>query len=492
MTSSPLPRLMDHQNEGVDFLTAGQAGLLAFEQGLGKTLVAIEAFRRLRENGSVRALVVICPNSLKSNWVQEVRRFAPELEVHIVAGSAHDRRRDLWANRAPVVVVSYETARNEIATLRALLGRVPSVLVLDESHYVKNCRSLNSIASHHLAPLTAYRWLLTGTPVTNSPADLYSQISLVANDRPLGSLASFTARYGTAVDSPLLRDELARTIKPYLLRRTKEDCLDLPGKSFTDIHVDLPAWQRRLYDTVRDQLLSEIQGMGSQQFKRFAATALVRLLRLSQIASNPRLVFPDEGRCPGKFGELDALVEELASESRRKLIIWSHYVQSIESLLERYSGFNPVAIYGKVPVETRQDLVERFQTDPSTRIFIGNPSAAGTGLTLTAATYTIYESLSWRYDHYAQSQDRNHRIGQTTPVVYLRLIASDTVEEAIAETLGRKEVLARSIVGDGPARRIISEMGREGFCELLRTGRFPSEAMAVLPSATPNNREAPK
>ncbi len=488
MTENVPLQLMAHQAEGVDFLLSRRSGILALEQGLGKTLVAIAAYLRLRTEGGISALVVICPNSLKGNWAAEVRRFAPALRVHTFAGPARRRRQALMAAVADVYLVNYETARNEITALRALLLRQRSVLVLDESHYVKNWRSLNSVTSRHLAPLTPYRWLLTGTPVTNSPEDIYPQIDIVAHPNPLGSLGSFLARFGSAEAVPERRAALAAAISPYLIRRTKEECLDLPDKTFVDMRIDLPPWQRHLYDEMRDQFMCEVQTMSREQFRCFAPTALTRLLRLSQLASNPSLVFPSETRTPGKLLELDWILDELVAANGRKVILWSYYVRTIEELVRRYDHLGVVAIYGGVPTEGRQDIVQRFQHDPRVRVFVGNPAAAGSGLTLTAATYAIYETLTWRYDLFAQSQDRNHRIGQRNPVIYLRLLADQTIEDSIVQVLERKKDLARDLVGDDGVAASIADLGPSAFCELLRTGKLPLTDAALFEARESSRR----
>ncbi|MDN5850810.1 MAG: DEAD/DEAH box helicase [Nitrococcus sp.] len=167
------------------------------------------------------------------------------------------------------------------------------------------------------------------------------------------------------------------------------------------------------------------------------------------------------------------IITDILSVPGRKVIPWSNYIRSIESLLERIQG--SVAIYGGTPASERQGIAARFQNDPDVRVLIANPAAAGTGFTLTAASYTIYETLSWRYDHYAQSQDRNHRIGQTQPVTYLRLLASDTIEEAIVSALERKSALARSLLGDEGAGDAVSQLTKDEMCELLKTNRIPAK-----------------
>ncbi len=466
------PTLMEHQRDGVRFLLERGSGLLAFEQGLGKTLVAIEAFIRAYRAGAVRRMLVICPNSLKRNWQAELLKFAPALDLTIVEGTRAERRRLLASIKTRVVIISYETARAEVTGILALLEREPTALVLDESHAAKNKESLTSIAARHFAPLATHRWLLSGTPVTNSPSDLYTQLEIVApNERPLGTLDGFLSE----VCNDARRVAISKRLAPFLLRRTKEECLDLPDKTFVDLRVELPAWQRALYDQMRNEMACKVQGMSGEEYRAFASTALVQLMRLSQIASNPSLLFPEIAQVPGKFIELEFLVDEILSEPGRKIIIWSNFVRTIEQLLDRFDAWGPTALYGGIDPAERQGIAKQFQEDPAMRVLIANPAAAGTGFTLTAAAYSIYESLSWRYDYYAQSQDRNHRIGQTVPVTYLRMVAADTIEEVIVQALERKGSMARTLLGDDIEPPRIADFTREQMCALILRNELPSD-----------------
>lgn len=465
--------LMRHQVEGVNFLLSRRSGLLAYEQGLGKTLVAIDGFRRLYERRDAGRMLVICPNSLKRNWLAELARFAPSLTAQIAEGTPKQRRQAFSETKAVVVITSYETARAEITAILALLARTVTVLVLDESHAAKNWRSYTSTAARHFAPLCKYRWLLSGTPVTNSPADLYTQIEIVtAGTSPLGSLEAFVAEMKEG--RPARREELRRRAGEFVLRRTKEQCLELPDKIFADVRIELPSWQRALYNEMRDRMIAEIRTMSGDEYKIFASSALVRLTRLAQLASNPALVAPTETRTPGKWIDLDFILADIASEPGRKVILWSSYVETIEALMKRYVDYRPVAIYGAIEASERQAIAGRFQTDPETRLMIANPAAAGTGFTLTAAAYTVYETLSWRYDFYAQSQDRNHRIGQDKHVTYIRIIAVDTIEEAMVDALERKANMAGELLGDAGGTPRVADLSREQMCDLLAHNRFPS------------------
>ncbi|MFN4297873.1 MAG: DEAD/DEAH box helicase [Brevundimonas sp.] len=461
---------MAHQTEGVAFLSEGRRGLLAFEQGLGKTLVAIMAFCDLRAAGRVDRMLVICPNSLKRNWVAELNKFAPTLTVDIAEGTPKARRTTLSMSRCDVMITSYETARSELTALLAFTTAQRTALVLDESHAAKNWKSLTSASMRHIAPRCEYRWLLSGTPVTNTPADLYTQIEIVApGERSLGSLETFLAR--------IEEDPTAAFAKPIfddlILRKTKEECLDLPEKTFTDVIVELPAWQRRLYDDMRHDMACAIKGMTGAQYSAFASTALAQLTRLMQLASNPALIFPDTGQTPGKVDVLDGLLADIMALDSRKVILWSNYVANIERLRLRYSEYGAVAIYGGVPPTERQNVANAFQGDAATRLLIANPAAAATGFTLTAANYTIYESIGWRYDHYAQSQDRNHRIGQTRPVTYLRLIAADTIDEAIGGALERKSSMAKGLLSDPDVQVSLSKLTPTQMCALILNNELP-------------------
>lgn len=463
--------LMAHQYEGVAFLTGGRHGLLAFEQGLGKTLVAIDSFRQLNERGDADRMLVICPNSLKRNWVAEITKFAPSLTVDVAEGKPRDRRRVFASSTAAVVVTSYETARVEVTAILALADRGRTVLVLDESHSAKNWQSLTSTSMRHVSPKCEYRWLLSGTPVTNTPADLYTQIEIIApSERALGSLESFLARVEADPAACFAKPVFDRLV----LRRTKDECLDLPDKSFTDVVVELPPWQRRLYDEMRTQMVCDIQAMTGEQYRAFASTALAQLTRLSQLASNPGLLFPELAGTPAKFDLLDGLVADILSVPSRKIILWSTYIRNIEQLTARFAQYGAAAIYGGIEAAERQEVAARFQNDLDTRILIANAAAAGTGFTLTAASYTIYESLSWRFDHYAQSQDRNHRIGQTQPVSYLRLIAADTIDEAIVRALERKSYMARGLLSDPETQHSLSRLTADEMCALIAENTLPT------------------
>jgi len=464
-----MPELLPHQLEGVEFLTSRSGALLAYEQGLGKTAIALTAFQQLKTAGQIAKMLVICPNSLKNNWIDEIAKFLGSATCTVVEGTGQGKRRALHRSSSEIIIINYEAARSEITSLRALLAKESFVLILDESHNVKNLKSLNALVAHNLAPYARFKWLLSGTPVTNKPIDIYSQIEIVAQNNPLGSPELFELKYG--IGDHAAQTDLAEIVRPYLIRKTKADCLKLPSKIFKDVRVDLPGWQREMYDVFRDRFVEEVRRLNERDFSKFVPTALTRLTRLSQIASNPSLVDPTEKRTPAKMVSIDELLESDGMRDE-KVIIWSNYVKTIESLVNRYREKGARAIYGGVKTDERQEIARLFQTGNSVRLLVANPAAAGTGFTFTAARYSIFESLSWRYDHFAQSQDRNHRIGQDRDVVYIRLLARDTIEDTITEALAEKESMAKGILGDVRIPAYISAMTQEEFIGLLINKAF--------------------
>ena len=454
-------QLMAHQTEGVQFLLSKKSGIIAFEQGLGKTLLVIDAFVHLLEAQSVDCILIVCPNTLRSNWIKELETFAPEVSAEVIGGNRKQRRIQFAVTKADAVVVNYETFRVEVPSVVRFLERRNAVVVFDESHATKNQSALTSIAAQYICPSSPYRWLLSGTPVTNSPSDLVSQLKLVVRNGDSELDAFNRADFSDAT----VLEELRKLSQPWILRKTKEECLKLPEKQIHDLLVSMPPWQKDLYNEIANGARSEAAGMTDEEFKTWIPNALARLTRLAQVASNPALLYETERRLPGKFIEIRRIVEE-ETKVGGKVLIWTNFTGTISRLLEFLAEFRPEAIYGGVPPEERQGIVNRFQSQAMPQVLVLNPAAAATGLTLTRAAVTIYESLGWRYDYHAQSQDRNHRIGQESVVKYYRLICENTLDTSMAKALKRKEKVASCILGD-PSSGVEVGLTRESFIRLL-------------------------
>lgn len=463
-TWQPPIELLPHQQLGAAFLAARSGALLCDEQGLGKTVTCLVAFWLVRQSETALRLLVICPNSLKHVWEKEVDQFFPGWTVTVASGARRQRLRAYQAS-ADIYVTNYEAVRSDRAELRWLMRTVPSVLVCDEAHALKNAATQTTRALQFIRPAAARAWLLTGTPVPNKVDDIYTQVSLADGGRALGSPAAFSARYRDAADDPAVLTDLHETLEPIVLRRTKDEVLDLPERIFEQRHVELRGAQRRMYEDMRDGIRRSVEAMSEEEFSTNQPTVLVRLLRLAQIASNPRLVDPTFAGLPAKVAEIDDLLAQLIDGNGRKVVLWSYYVQTIEELLDRYQRYQPVAIYGGIEVNGRAQAVQRFQEDDEVQLFIGNPQAAGAGITLTAATYAIYETLSWRYDLYAQSLDRIHRIGQHQSVTYFELLAAGSIDVQMRKRLGEKKAFASELLGDAQP---MPELTRDEVVDILR------------------------
>lgn len=460
-----MPDLLPHQLEGVHFLKERKAGLLAFEQGLGKTMTALAAFTELQQEGVAKRLFVICPNSLKRNWAAEIARFYPHFSVTVVDATGRERKSSLASSKADVLIINYEAVRAEVTILRGLLSRHPCVLILDESHAIKNTATISHTATINLGELAPYRWLLSGTPYTNAVTDLYAQLTFIDPSGAIGPEDRFVAKFGNAADEPA---ELRELLAKYMMRRTKAQCLTLPAKIFEDRTLVMPDWQAEIYAAIRDRLVSDVAGMSAKEFQSYLPKGMNRLLRLWQVASNPALVFKSEMRTPAKFTALDAVLATLVAAGGQKVIIWSSFVDTIKTLHARFSPlFETAMLYGEVSSEERAKAVARFQDSPDPMVLIANPAVAATGFTMTASNVAIYETMSWRYDFFAQSQDRNHRIGQKREVTYIRLIAGGTVDEQIVRRLEKKASAAGAML-DGGVGIENDSLSRQEFLDLVR------------------------
>ena len=309
--------------------------------------------------------------------------------------------------------------------------------------------------------------------MTNTAADLYTQIDILEPGRsPLGSSEAFIARLEDDPGATFAQATFDRLI----LRRTKEQCLDLPEKSYMDIRVELPGWQRRVYDQMRDEMVAEVRSMTGEQYRTYAATALSKLTRLIQIASNPALIFPEAPRGSLPSSRRSTVSSRTSSRCPGgKSSAWSSYIRTIESLLGRLPA--AVAIYGATPAGERLEIARRFQEDPDTRVLIAESRRGRHRLHSDRGQFHgLRVAVLEVHHHYAQSQDRNHRIGQTVPVTYLRLsLAADTIEEAVVTALERKSALARGLLGDRDAGEAVAQMTQEQMCELLTGNRLPAE-----------------
>jgi superfamily II DNA or RNA helicase len=441
--------LRDYQRDALGWFTFlrkfGFGGCLADDMGLGKTVMVI-ALLEARRLGRVKARkkhqpsLAVLPRSLVFNWMEEARRFAPELTVLDATGAARDLRQ---VDEFDLVLATYGTLRRDIAVLKDVEF---DYVILDEAQAVKNPATAASKSVRLLKG--QHRLALSGTPIENHLGELWSLFEFL-NPGFLGTAAAFkSATIGRPQSEPEELAILARAVRPFILRRTKEQVApELPERSEQTIHCDLEGPQRKLYEQLRahyrQSLLARISKTGINRSK---IQVLEALLRLRQAACHPALV--DETRRGDSSAKLDVLVPRLTEvvAEGHKALVFSQFTSFLALVRERLDAEGITYAYLDGQTRERAIPVARFQEDPACPVFLISLKAGGLGLNLTAAEYVFLLDPWWNPAVEAQAIDRAHRIGQERHVFAYRLIAKDTVEEKVAELQQSKRDLAEAIL----------------------------------------------
>lgn len=439
--------------------------------GTGKSFMLINNIAMLYDQGRINAVLIVAPKGVYRNWVDtEIPKHMPEHVVYRVAlWSATPRKAEQQAldsmfeitEDLKILVMNIEafsTPRGTKFAQRFLFVH-NAMMAIDESTTIKTPNSKRSKNTEKTGKMAKYRRIMTGSPVTKSPMDLYQQCAFLSDaclDSP--SYYAFQARYAVVVERRLAShsfkqivgyrklDELKEKLDRFSFRVKKEECLDLPDKLYVKREVDLTDEQARAYEQMKVMALAQFeQGMMS------TVNALTQLMRLHQITCGH--VKLDNGTImslPNKrIDELLAIVEETDG----KMIIWATYRHDIDAIkiaLQKDYGMESVGTYyGDTEEDERQRVVAEFQ-DPESklRFFVGNPSTGGYGLTLTAANVVVYYSNSFDLEKRLQSEDRAHRIGQTKNVTYIDLIAVKTIDEKIVKALRDKIDISTQVLGE--------------------------------------------
>lgn len=447
---SPKTKPLKHQVEAIQYLKEHDNVPFFDEQGLGKTKAVIDALCDNMECGVIDAVLVVAKKSLTRTWEDEILKHSRLFPI-VIEGN-RNKRGKRFLTFGHFYIISYATLRNEVELIRLLLKQQKFAIVLDESHTIKNPDSQTCQALLELRELPIKRIIITGTPIANRPEDLWSQFFFLDGGERFGTdFGRFREEYSIDLREDLSSTEgrfaiLKQKIEEVAIRRTK-DVLELPGKVYRDVHVELHPIQESLYENAKNDLIDEIGGESLGADSVEIDNYLVKLLRLTQIASNPSLILSAYEETPCKFLKLDTLLEGIVSKGE-KAIVWTSFRQNIRDLRRRYREYSPVIIYGDVPIETRHANVRKFMLDENCGLLIANPSAAKEGLTLTAANNAIYLDRSFKMDDYLQSQDRIHRISQTKKCTIMKIIAENTIDEYTDEILERKQAVARYALSD--------------------------------------------
>lgn len=436
-----IDRLDPHQVLNVAIMTIpGALGACVFdEQGTGKTVTLIAAFDQLVERREVDTLLIVAPKSMVAEWAAEFARFTGDLyAVRVLDGDRAVKAASLH-DGSDVYVTNYETTVTMAADLRALARRRRVALAVDESFAVKNPSSQRTGAVAALREWCSRAYVLCGTPAPNCAADLVAQFDLVDFGQTFRHLDQ------AARQEP---DQVARTLRRAVyLRNLKSDVLDLPGRTFTTVHVQLAPQQRELYLDELASLAGDVAACDEAAFVRDRVAYFARRARLLRLCTDPSPVVVGYDEQPGKAAALDLFIADRVR--RQKVLLWSFYRSSLDRYAAAYAHYGLVRVDGSVSsVAERRAAVRAFQQDDDVRIFLGNPAAAGAGLTLHAAHVAVYESVSNQAAHYFQSLDRIHRRGQTQPVEYVFLVAADTLEELEYARLQDKSTQQGDLLGD--------------------------------------------
>ncbi len=440
------------------------------EMGTGKTKVLIDNLAMLYDKGKVNGALIIAPKGVVGTW------YNNELPTHLPSHIANVTT--LWqSNITKKQREKLETLFEVEESLHILIMNVEAfsttkgmdfankflschetLMAIDESTTIKTPTAKRTKNILKLAKNSKYRRIMTGSPVTKNPLDLYTQCDFLSPWLlDFASYYSFRNRYAQMktlhmngrqiqiVNGFKNLGELSDKLKGFSYRVLKEDCLDLPDKIFIKRQIQLTPDQRKLYEQMKKEAMAILKGKQST-----TVNTLTQLMRLQQITCG-HFTADDGATQPIANNRITELMDVL-EEMEGKAIIWAHYQYDITAIIQavvkKYGEKSIVDYYGLTPQEERQPNIKRFQDDPECRFIVGTPSTGGYGITLTAANTVIYYSNGYDLEKRLQSEDRAHRIGQKKSVTYVDLMADDTVDEKIVKALRKKINIASEVLGE--------------------------------------------
>jgi len=440
------------------------------EMGTGKTKVLIDNMAMLYDKGKIDGALIIAPKGVVKTWYeQEIPTHLPDHIENVtvlwqanITKKQQEKLESLFEIETAlhILVMNVEAFSTEKGMKFAskFLNSHKVLMAIDESTTIKTPTAKRTRNIIDLGEYAKYKRIMTGSPVTKNPLDLYTQCYFL-NPYLLdhASYYSFRNRYAV-MKSMHVRGrtiqvvhafqnlaELSEKLHGFSYRVLKEDCLDLPPKNWTKRHITLSKEQQKVYDQMKKEALATLNGKVTSTM-----TVITQLMRLQQITCG-HFVADDGSTQEIKNNRITELMEVL-SEIEGKAIIWGHWqkdIQNIVSEIEKiYGPGSVVDYYGLTPQDERQDNIRRFQDDPECRFMVGTPSTGGYGITLTAANTVIYYSNGYDLEKRLQSEDRAHRIGQKKNVTYIDIIAENTVDDKIVKSLRKKINIASEVLGE--------------------------------------------
>ncbi|MEA5115669.1 MAG: DEAD/DEAH box helicase [Geobacteraceae bacterium] len=436
-----------HQTEAINYIDQHQEVALFDEQGLGKTKIVIEALCHAMKCGDIEGALVVAPMSLLYNWEQEVEKHS--FLIPIVLKGTKREKRYKFLTGANFYITNYEAIIAELDRIKRFCKSFKIAIVLDESARIKDPLTRTAKVLFELRSYSAKRIIISGTPVANKPVDLWAQYFFLDGGKLFGNdFQTFKSKLNERNSGYSIHlQDLQLKVASNSIRRCKNDVLELPDKKFTNIYVELCGRQLEMYNKLREELRLKVANISGQIVIDEAENILKKLLRLTQIASNPALIDKSYSEDPIKFQLLDNLISDVISRGE-KAIVWTGFVENIMLLKNRFSIHKPLVIYGIIPIKERADIVKKFQESDSYKLLIANPSAAREGLTLTKANNCIYLDRNFNLVDYLQSQDRIHRISQKKICYIYKLLAKNSIDEYIDRIIDVKKDIAQFVQGD--------------------------------------------
>ena len=461
----------DHQIKALEKSVDKKNYAYFMEMGTGKSKVLVDNMAMLYDKGKINGALIIAPKGVYNNW------YTQEIPIHLA--SHIQPKMVLWTATISktkqkeydslfetgydfhILIMNVESFSTDKGRLFAgkFLRAHRAIMAIDESTTIKNPTAKRTKAIVALGKEAYFKRILTGSPVTKSPLDLFSQCAFLGDEcLDFGSYYSFKNRYAVMkthnfggrrvqlVHSYQRLDELAEILKEFSYRVLKEECLDLPDKIYIKREVELSKEQLQAYSTMKSAALATLKGKMAT-----APHVLTQMMRLHQITCG-HLKNDDGTTTEIKSNRMTELMN-LLDEVEGKVIIWGNYIYDIENLVKavkkEYGDDSVVQYYGATSSEDRAKAIKNFQDpDSKVRFFIGNPQTAGYGITLTEAGTVVYFSNGYDLEKRLQSEDRAHRIGQKKSVTYVDFIAPKTVDEKIVKALRNKIDIASQVMGE--------------------------------------------
>jgi superfamily II DNA or RNA helicase len=422
-------------------------GCLADDMGLGKTIQTLALLQKHKEDietaGSKSTSLVIMPTSLIYNWLNEAKKFTPQLRLMVHTGTFRYKSAEVFANY-DVVITTYGISRIDIDLLQ---NYVFDYVILDESQNIKNP---SSKSYHSVKQLKSrFKLILSGTPVENSVNDLWTQMSFI-NPGMLGTQQYFQNEFVTPIEKKKDEDKarkLQALIKPFVMRRTKEQvATELPPKTENLFYCKMSEEQASVYEKVKSEYRNELlKSLEDGTFAKTQIQVLQGLTKLRQIANHPYMIDQEYEGDSGKFEDVTHTLANVL-DGGHKVLVFSQFVKQLSIYREHFDKHHIPYVYLDGSTQNRGDVVKQFQEDEKTRVFLISIKAGGVGLNLTEADYVFILDPWWNPAIEQQAIDRTHRIGQTKNVFIYKFITKDSVEEKILALQQRKLSVARSLI----------------------------------------------